>query len=55
LGIKPFAYATDNVVEAFSPDQSGFLMGVQRHPERMNHFLSNQIFKVFIEACNDYK
>jgi putative glutamine amidotransferase len=55
LGIKPFAYATDNVVEAFSLDQSGFLMGVQWHPERMNHSLSNQIFKVFIEACNDYK
>jgi len=50
-GLKPFAWAHDGVIEAFYGEGLLFLVGVQWHPERMESFLSKQIFEKFIGAC----
>jgi putative glutamine amidotransferase len=51
IGIRPFAYASDGVVEAFYAERRLFVLGIQWHPERMNTALTELIFKKFIGAC----
>lgn len=50
-GIRPFACASDGIIEAVYLEAYGFLMGVQWHPERMNNTMTDSIFKRFIGAC----
>ncbi len=50
-GIKPFAYASDDIIEAFYLEDHPFLLGVQWHPERMVTPLSCLIFSKFVGAC----
>jgi putative glutamine amidotransferase len=51
IGIRPFAYAPDGVVEAFYAERRLFVLGIQWHPERMNTPLTELIFRKFIGAC----
>jgi putative glutamine amidotransferase len=51
IGITPFAYASDGVIEAFYAERRLFVLGIQWHPERMNVPLTELIFKKFIGAC----
>jgi putative glutamine amidotransferase len=51
IGIRPFAYAPDGVIEAFYAERRLFVLGIQWHPERMNTSLTELIFKKFIGAC----
>ncbi len=50
-GLKPFARARDGVIEAFYGEGSGFIVGVQWHPERMQNALSKRLFERFLGAC----
>jgi putative glutamine amidotransferase len=51
IGIRPFAYALDGVIEAFYAERRVFVLGIQWHPERMNMPLTELIFRKFIGAC----
>jgi putative glutamine amidotransferase len=51
IGIRPFGYASDGVIEAFYAERRLFVLGIQWHPERMNMPLTEVIFKKFIGAC----
>jgi putative glutamine amidotransferase len=51
IGIRPFAYAVDGIVEAIYHEHYPFVLGLQWHPERMSTPLSDQIFMKFIGAC----
>ncbi len=51
-----FAYAPDNLIEAFYMKDYPFLIGVQWHPERLeNSELSLRLFRSFVEASSDNK
>jgi len=50
--LRAVACSPDGIVEAFCGEGSGYLLGVQWHPERMKDELSESIFGSFIEACN---
>jgi len=50
LNLKPFAYATDGIIEAFYLKDYDFLLGVQWHPEREDNTISEQVFRVFLNA-----
>ena len=51
MGLKPFGYAEDGIIEAFFLHDHNFLMGVQWHPERMENNISKKVFEVFVNAC----
>lgn len=52
-GLKIGAVSPDGIIEAVEGDK-GFIIGVQWHPERLLHIPSmNQLFKCFIEACQN--
>jgi putative glutamine amidotransferase len=51
IGIRPFAYAPDGVIEAFYAERRPFVLGIQWHPERMNTPLTDLLFKKFVGAC----
>jgi putative glutamine amidotransferase len=51
--IKPFAYASDGIIEALYLDSYPFLVGVQWHPERMDNEISAAVFGRFMEACRE--
>lgn len=55
LGIKPFAYAPDGIIEALYLENFKFLMGVQWHPEKTENNVSKHLLKIFIEACGGNK
>jgi putative glutamine amidotransferase len=55
IGIRPFVYAADGIVEAFYREGYPFVLGVQWHPEREASPLSEVIFAKFIEACRENK
>ncbi|MDA8083683.1 MAG: gamma-glutamyl-gamma-aminobutyrate hydrolase family protein [Nitrospiraceae bacterium] len=50
-GLRPFAYCSDGVLEAFRASGGGFLLGVQWHPERSADGLSDALFRRFVSAC----
>lgn len=51
IGINPFAYSPDGIIEAFHYESRLLLMGFQWHPERSADSLSERIFKLLIDAC----
>ncbi|MEW6215412.1 MAG: type 1 glutamine amidotransferase [Nitrospirota bacterium] len=56
VGLKAFAYSTDNLIEAFYMEDYPFLVGVQWHPERLIYdSLSIDLFNSFIEASRESK
>ena len=59
-GLRISAYASDSLPEAIEwadPDEKGFLMAVQWHPERMDtlHHLSAPIAKEFLKEATIYQ
>jgi putative glutamine amidotransferase len=52
-GLKPFAFATDGLVEGVYHEDFVFVVGVQWHPERTAGPLTAQLFKSFIAASED--
>lgn len=49
--LKPFAYSSDNLIEAFYMEDYPFLVGVQWHPERLiDDSLSSALFNLFVRA-----
>jgi putative glutamine amidotransferase len=51
--LSPFAYSTDNLIEAFYLKDYDFLVGVQWHPERLlGQALSLSLFKSFVKASD---
>ncbi len=50
-GLVPAAFSADGMLEAFSADRAGFLLGVQWHPERLCDRLSDLLFRRFVAAC----
>jgi len=51
IGLEPFAFSHDKIIEAVYRKNSRFVVGVQWHPERMDNEVSHRIFTLFIEAC----
>ncbi len=52
-GLIPFVYSDDAVIEGVHLKGSGFLLGVQWHPERMDSEISRTVFSSFIQECHD--
>jgi len=52
IGIVPFAFSSDGIIEALYLQSYPFLIGVQWHPERTDDNLSSSLFRVFVEACH---
>lgn len=50
-GLVPAAFSPDGITEAFYSELSGFLLGVQWHPERDSELLSDILFERFVSAC----
>lgn len=50
-GLVPAAFSPDGITEAFYSGMSGFLLGVQWHPERDSEQLSDLLFERFVSAC----
>ncbi len=50
-GIRAFAAANDGVIEGIYHEESGFILGVQWHAERMKSSLTTELFERFIDAC----
>lgn len=54
IGVTPFAYSGDGLIEGIWIEGQRFIAGVQWHPERMDNYISNQIFRYFVGAsCED--
>lgn len=51
IGIHPFAYSPDGIIEAFYYESRLLLMGFQWHPERSVDSLSVRIFELLIATC----
>ncbi|MBI5848366.1 MAG: gamma-glutamyl-gamma-aminobutyrate hydrolase family protein [Nitrospirae bacterium] len=54
-GLIPFAYADDAIVEGIYLEDYPFLLGIQWHPERMEHALSEAIFRAFVKESYELK
>lgn len=54
-GCRVNAVAPDGVIEGIECDDYYFCMGVQWHPEYLQHEQDRQLLKAFIEAADDYK
>ena len=53
-GLVAAAYAPDGVVEAIEDPESRFLIGIQWHPERLQHDPANErIVSAFVSACEN--
>ncbi len=57
-GLRAVAWAEDGVIEALESDPrggragpSGFFLGVQWHPEKLDDSASARLFAAFLEAC----
>ena len=50
-GMKVAARAPDQIIEAIEASGSGFVVGVQWHPEDLEGSLTDRLFGAFLSAC----
>lgn len=51
-GFRPAAFASDGIIEAIESETHRFIIGIQWHPERMQHDpLQRKIFRSFVDSC----
>ena len=54
-GCRVNAVSPDGVIEGIECDDYYFCLGVQWHPEYLQHEQDRQLLKAFVEAADDYK
>jgi putative glutamine amidotransferase len=52
-GARASAWSPDGVIEAIELDGTGFAVGLQWHPEKLDHAHRRRVFGGFVEACRE--
>ena len=55
--VEPYAkitsYSEDGLVESFEVENKKFVVGIKWHPELMDDVVIDELFKIFIDKCNN--
>jgi len=55
--VDPYAkitsYSYDGLVESFEVENKKFVVGIKWHPELIDDGVADELFKIFIDKCNN--